>query len=79
MTRLRRYHLYLVILSSGAAVMAVEILGTRMLAPHFGLDLYVWAALISVTLALIFLGERLEINQRFGIVAVSIGIALVLT
>lgn len=36
-------------------------------------------ALISVTLALIFLGERLEINQRFGIVAVSIGIVLVLT
>ena len=36
-------------------------------------------ALISVLLALVFLGERLEINQRFGIIAVSIGIVLVLT
>jgi spermidine synthase len=35
---------------TGAAVMAIEILGARVIGPHFGASLYVWTALISVTL-----------------------------
>jgi spermidine synthase len=50
MTVLRRFYIDLVMLSYGAVVMGIEILGTRSLAPHFGSDLHVWAALISVTL-----------------------------
>jgi spermidine synthase len=41
---------------SGAAVLALEILGTRLLSPYFGSNLYVWSALISVTLLALALG-----------------------
>ncbi len=40
----------------GAAVMAVEILGSRILAPSFGTTLHVWSALITVTLAALAAG-----------------------
>jgi spermidine synthase len=40
----------LVVFATGAAIMALEILGTRVLNPAFGSGLYVWAALITVTL-----------------------------
>ena len=35
---------------TGALVMVVEILGARMIGPFFGVSLFVWTALISVTL-----------------------------
>jgi SAM-dependent methyltransferase len=35
---------------SGAAVMVLEVLGTRFISPYFGVTLYVWTALIFVTL-----------------------------
>ena len=38
-------------LVTGAVVMALEILGSRLLAPVFGSSLYVWGALIGVILA----------------------------
>ena len=44
---------------SGAAVMAVEILGTRVVAPVFGVDLFVWSALLSVTLLALAVGYLL--------------------
>ena len=47
---LRRY-LYLTACVTGAAVMVVEILGAKMLAPYFGTSHFVWTAQIAVTLA----------------------------
>lgn len=41
---------------SGAAVMVLEILGTRMIGPHFGVGLFVWTSLITVTLVALALG-----------------------
>ncbi|HSN05361.1 MAG TPA: fused MFS/spermidine synthase, partial [Nitrospira sp.] len=38
-------------LITGAVVMALEILGSRLLAPVFGNSLFVWGALIGVILA----------------------------
>lgn len=35
---------------SGAAVMIIEVAGTRVIMPYFGVGLFVWSALISVTL-----------------------------
>ncbi len=46
----------LTVFFTGAAVMALEVLGTRVLSPSFGSGLYVWAALISVTLVALALG-----------------------
>ena len=34
----------------GALVMAIEILGARLISPFFGVSLYVWTSLIGVTL-----------------------------
>lgn len=44
------------VLIGGAAVMVVEILGSRVLAPSFGTTLHVWSALITVTLAALAIG-----------------------
>jgi spermidine synthase len=41
---------------SGACVLAIEILGTRLLGPFYGVDLFLWSALISTTLAALSLG-----------------------
>jgi spermidine synthase len=43
--------LYVIVSISGAAVLAIEILGTRMLGPYYGVSLFLWSALITVTLA----------------------------
>jgi len=48
---MRKYwYLYLVVFISGGSVLAVEILGTRILGPFYGVNLFLWSALISVTL-----------------------------
>ncbi len=48
--------LMLTLLVSGASVMVIEILGTRILGPFYGLGLQVWAALITVALVALALG-----------------------
>ncbi|MFH1353301.1 MAG: SAM-dependent methyltransferase, partial [bacterium] len=35
---------------TGAAIMVIELLGTRIIGPYFGAGLYVWSSLITVTL-----------------------------
>ncbi len=49
-------YLYSVVFVSGAAVLAIEILGTRILGPFYGVSLYLWSALITVTLIALSLG-----------------------
>ncbi len=53
---LKHWYLYVVVFVSGAAVLAVEILGTRILGPFYGVSLFLWSALITVTLAALSLG-----------------------
>ena len=43
----------------GALVMVVEVLGARAIGPFFGVSLYVWTALITVTLLALALGYAL--------------------
>ncbi|NCQ28935.1 MAG: hypothetical protein GW802_16135, partial [Armatimonadetes bacterium] len=52
----RGRYLHLVAFASGAAVMALELLGTRLLAPVCGMSIHVWAAMITVTLASVAVG-----------------------
>ena len=49
--RISRGFLLITALLTGAVVMALEILGSRLLAPVFGNSLFVWGALIGVILA----------------------------
>ena len=52
----RHWRLYLLVSVCGAAVLAVELLGTRLLGPFYGVSLFLWSALISVTLAALSAG-----------------------
>src|SRR5215831_6232357 len=48
--------LYTIVAVAGACVLVIEILGTRLLGPYYGTSLFLWSALISVTLAALSLG-----------------------
>jgi spermidine synthase len=48
--------IYLAVFICGASVLAIEILGTRLIGPVFGVSLYLWSALIGVTLAALSVG-----------------------
>ncbi|MBI3089879.1 MAG: fused MFS/spermidine synthase [Candidatus Tectomicrobia bacterium] len=50
------WFLYLTVFLCGHAVMMVEILGARIIGPYFGVSLYVWTAIIAVTLVSLTLG-----------------------
>jgi spermidine synthase len=52
----RNLHLYGIVFVSGASVLAIEILGTRILGPFYGVSLFLWSALITVTLAALSAG-----------------------
>lgn len=67
------------VLIGGAAVMVVEILGSRVLAPVFGTTLHVWSALITVTLAALALGYAVGgrlADRRPGLGALMMVMAL---
>jgi spermidine synthase len=53
---LARWELLTTVLCSGAVVMLIEIIGTRIIGPVFGVSLFVWAALLSVTLCALAIG-----------------------
>ena len=45
-----------VVFISGAVLMALEIVGSRVLAPYFGSSIFVWGSLISVVMAALSIG-----------------------
>ncbi len=53
---LARFFIGLTLFVSGAAVMILEILGTKVISPYFGVGLYVWSSLITVTLLSLSIG-----------------------
>ena len=53
---MNQYLLQFVVFTSGAVLMGLEIIGSRVLAPYFGNSIFVWGSLISVVLAALSLG-----------------------
>lgn len=51
--------LRIVVFGSGAVLMALEIVGSRVIAPFFGTSVFVWGGLISIFLAALSLGYYL--------------------
>jgi predicted membrane-bound spermidine synthase len=49
---------HLTVAITGAAVMVIEVLGTRLIAPFYGVGLFVWTALLSVALVSLAVGYR---------------------
>jgi spermidine synthase len=78
--------LYLIVAISGASVLAIEILGTRILGPFYGVSLFLWSALITVTLAALSTGyavggrwaDRGPRYSRLGLVLAGAGVWLLL-
>ncbi|MCX6257386.1 MAG: fused MFS/spermidine synthase [Bacteroidia bacterium] len=50
------WYLFLVLLVEGASLMAVELMGAKLLAPFYGSSLYVWTAVLCITVLGLTLG-----------------------
>ena len=48
--------LNLILFVSGGAVLALELLASRILTPYFGVSLYIWTGILSITLVALALG-----------------------
>lgn len=74
-----RSGLFLTVFMTGAAVMVIELLGTRMIAPFYGTSLTVWSALISVTMIALalgyFIGGRWADSAKRGSLSLIIALA----
>lgn len=74
-----RLMLYLVAGWSGCFVMAIELLGGRLLAPYFGSSIYVWGAIIAVFMLALSIGYlaggRFSLHQpslrRLGLLLIA--------
>ncbi|HEX5100076.1 MAG TPA: fused MFS/spermidine synthase [Polyangiaceae bacterium] len=83
-TRKREVALVAGVFICGAAVMTLEIVGTRVIAPIFGVGLFVWCALLAVTLASLAIGysaggrlaDRYPEIRTFGAMVAFAGLAL---
>lgn len=53
---LKTRYIYPVLLIEGASLMGIELVGAKLVAPSYGSSIYVWAAVLSVTLAALTLG-----------------------
>lgn len=83
---MKKHYLYLVVSISGAAVLALEILGTRILGPFYGVSIFLWSALITVTLAALSIGyfiggrwaDQAAKVDRLGLLLAGSGIWVIL-
>lgn len=57
---IKYWYIFLVLIFEGSALMTVELLGAKLLAPFYGSSLYVWTAILALTL----LG--LTVGYHFG-------------
>ncbi len=71
-----RTGLFLTVFCTGASVMVIELLGTRMVAPFYGASLYVWSSLISVTMIALAVGYY--VGGRWADHAKRTGLSLII-
>lgn len=78
--------LFITIFALGAGTMVIEIMGTRVIGPVFGVGLFVWSALLSVTLGALAVGyycggvlaDRTGNPRLLGALALGTGVLLAL-
>ncbi len=76
--------LYLIVPVSGAALMALEMAGARLVEPHFGSTIYVWGSIIGVfmgalSLGYYFGGKLADRAPRIEVLGLILLLAAVLT
>ena len=61
---MRRYEA--LIFGTGAVTLSLEVLASRIMTPYFGVSLYIWSGILSITLIFLALGYRLGgmVSQR---------------
>ena len=62
--RIKQYETLIFI--TGAVTLSLEVLASRIMTPYFGVSLYIWAGILSITLIFLALGYQLggRISQR---------------
>ncbi len=77
--KVRLFYISCVVFITGAVVLMLEILGTRIVAPYFGTTIYVWSSLIGVTLLALtagyFIGGRLADKNPAPVILCAILLA----
>ena len=84
--RLAKPELFITVFVTGAAVMVIEIMGTRIIGPVFGVGLFVWSALLTVTLGALAIGyygggvlaDRVMSSRLTGFLVTAAGLFLAL-
>lgn len=70
-----RQKYYLLSFLEGIGVLAVELLGAKMLAPYYGSSIFIWTTVIGITLLCLtagyYLGSRLSFGVGLGVSAKS--------
>ena len=82
--RLTGYLLYVTV--TGAAVLAIELLGSRVMAPYYGTTIIIWTALIAITLVALAIGyvvggliiDRFPKPQPIHLSVIAAGICVIL-
>jgi predicted membrane-bound spermidine synthase len=74
--------IYVISFFEGAAVMATELCGSKLISPYFGSSLYVWASVIAITLGSLaagyFYGGKLSLKEnRIQILRLILALAAV--
>src|SRR4051794_19607513 len=81
--------LYAIIFVSGGAILALELLASRVMTPYFGVSLYIWTGILSITLASLALGywiggrvaariaDRGRLAQIYALMPAAAAIAIV--
>ena len=54
--------LYATLFVSGGAILALELLASRIMTPYFGVSLYIWTGILSITLVALALGEAGDVD-----------------
>ena len=54
---MRKYEIFIFL--TGAVILALEVLASRIMTPYFGVSLYIWTGILSITLTFLALGYHL--------------------
>lgn len=73
---LKQNKIYIISFFEGAAVMATELCGSKLISPYFGSSLYVWASVIAITLGSLaagyFYGGKLSVKEHKSNILLSV-------